>query len=131
MASLRLVNGFALGAVLVLLAACGMTSAPNESVNLANGEGKGYRITCGGALSSVNDCYKQAGIICGNKGYMVMHEVDIAPPGDSNYFWNAAAHETIIKCNPTESSSSAPVSVFNPVNLVSPTIAAPNAAPKR
>jgi hypothetical protein len=80
---------------LCLLAAC---STPSEPITL-NGGGQGYRITCGGAYSTTGSCYEKAGSICGNKGYTVMHENSIAPPADANYFWNAAAFETIIKCN--------------------------------
>jgi hypothetical protein len=83
------------GLMMGLLAAC---STPSESVNL-NDNTKGYRITCGGAYSSVNDCYERAGYICGNRGYSTVHETDISPPADESYFWNAAAHELIIKCN--------------------------------
>ena len=79
---------------LCLLAAC---ATPSEQVDLNDG-GKGYRITCGGAWSSVSDCYEKAGKLCGNKGYNVVRENDIAPPSDYNFFWNAAAHETMIKC---------------------------------
>ncbi|HEU0118759.1 MAG TPA: hypothetical protein VFR09_09020 [Alphaproteobacteria bacterium] len=84
-------------ALLCFLTACG-SAAPSETVNLGDGT-KGYRITCGGAYSSVKDCYEQAGYLCGSKGYSVVHETDIAPPSDNNYFWNAAAHETIVRCN--------------------------------
>lgn len=81
--------------VLVSLVAC---STPSEPTNLNDGS-KGYRITCGGAFATTASCYEKAGAICGNKGYAVLHENSIAPPADSNYFWNAAAFETIIKCN--------------------------------
>ena len=79
----------------LLLAAC---STPSEGVNLDDGS-KGYRITCGGAYSSTKDCYEKAGYLCGNKGYTVVRETDISPPSDANFFWNAAAHEVLLKCN--------------------------------
>jgi len=77
------------------LAACG---TPSEPVNLDTGEA-GYRITCGGAIATTSSCYEKAGAICGNRGYIVVRENTILPPSDANYFWNAAAHETFIKCN--------------------------------
>ncbi len=80
---------------LYLLAACG---TPSEPINI-NGGDKGYRITCGGAFATTASCYEKAGDLCMNKGYSVVHENSIAPPADANYFWNAAAFETIIKCN--------------------------------
>jgi len=83
------------GAVLGLLAAC---STPSEVVNLSDNS-RAFRITCGGPVSSTNDCYEKAGNICGNKGYSVVRETDIRPPEDSSYFWNAAAHEVLVKCN--------------------------------
>lgn len=87
----------ALGAFLMLitLAAC---STPSEQVTLNDGT-KGYRITCGGAYATTASCYEKAGSICGNRGYSVMHENSINPPSDANYFWNASAFETYIKCN--------------------------------
>ncbi len=81
--------------VLVLLTAC---STPSEPINLNDG-GKGYRITCGGAFATTASCYEKAGAICTGKGYTVVHENSISPPADADYFWNAAAFETIIKCN--------------------------------
>jgi len=82
-------------AALLGLAAC---STPSEHLNMADGT-QGYRITCGGAISSKSDCFEKAGALCGNKGYTVIRETDIAPPSDANYFWNAAAHEVLMKCN--------------------------------
>ncbi len=82
-------------ALLGMLAAC---STPSEPVTLTDGS-KGFRITCGGAYATTASCYEKAGHICGNKGYTVLHENSIAPPADANYFWNAAAFETTIKCN--------------------------------
>jgi hypothetical protein len=90
-----LVKIIILGAAYALLTAC---STPSEAVNL-NDNSKGYRITCGGAYSSVNDCYERAGYLCGSKGYSTVHEEDITPPADANYFWNAAAHELVVRCN--------------------------------
>ncbi|HUY69271.1 MAG TPA: hypothetical protein VMV79_08225 [Alphaproteobacteria bacterium] len=87
-----------LGAATIALVACTGSSAPSESIRL-NDNTQGYRITCGGAFSSVKDCYEQAGYLCGTKGYSVISESDIKPPGDSDYFWNAAAHQTVIRCN--------------------------------
>ncbi|MFY9287568.1 MAG: hypothetical protein WAO98_03600 [Alphaproteobacteria bacterium] len=78
-----------------VLTAC---STPSEMITMNDGT-RAYRITCGGPISSVKDCFERAGYICGNKGYTVVRETDITPPSDSNYFWNAAAHETIVKCN--------------------------------
>jgi hypothetical protein len=85
------------GAATLMLAACG-GGAPSEGIKL-NDNSPGYRITCGGAFSSVNDCYEQAGKLCGAKGYSVVSESDITPPSDSDYFWNAAAHQSVIRCN--------------------------------
>jgi hypothetical protein len=77
------------------LAACG---TPSEPVNIDSAT-PGYRITCGGAYSLTSDCYEKAGYLCGNRGYTAIRETDITPPADANYFWNAAAHEVVIKCN--------------------------------
>lgn len=85
----------ALIALIFSLTACG---TPSEHLSMADGT-QGYRITCGGAISSKSDCYEKAGYICGSKGYTVVRETDIAPPSDANYFWNAAAHEVLMKCN--------------------------------
>jgi hypothetical protein len=85
----------ALGAATLFLVAC---STPSESMKL-NDNSQGYRITCGGAFSSVKDCYEQAGNLCGAKGYTVVSEDDISPPSNADYFWNGAAHQSIIKCN--------------------------------
>jgi hypothetical protein len=90
-----LARAFAWGAVTLMLAAC---SAPSENVKL-NDNSNGYRITCGGAFSTVGECYERAGYLCGSKGYAVISESDIKPPGDSDYFWNAAAHQTVVRCN--------------------------------
>ena len=82
-------------AIFAGLAAC---STPSEKTSL-DGGAQGYRITCGGPLSSVSDCYERAGYVCGNKGYTVVRELDIKPPSSSDYFWNPAAHETLVRCN--------------------------------
>lgn len=91
----KLVSFLILSFVCCGLVACG---TPSEPINLDNGEA-GYRITCGGAIATTSSCYEKAGALCGNKGYVVVRENTILPPADANYFWNAAAHETYIKCN--------------------------------
>ena len=84
-----------LGFVLAL-AAC--STAPSETVNGGDGEGQSYRITCGGTFSSASECFERAGFICGNRGYTVVRETDIAPP-EGSIFFAPSAHEAIVRCN--------------------------------
>ncbi len=85
-----------LGLGALLLSAC--TSAPSETVQSTDGGGSTYRITCGGTFSSPSDCFERAGFLCGNRGYSVVKEIDIAPP-EGSLFFAPSAHEATIRCN--------------------------------
>jgi len=51
---------------MLVLAACTST----EPTYLANGM-PAYRITCNPGFDGLNACYKQAGVLCGRKGYAI------------------------------------------------------------
>jgi len=96
MNTISLIRYLGLGIGALWLSAC--STAPSETMEMANGEGRGYRITCGGTFSSASECFERAGYICGNRGYTVLKETDISPP-DGSMFWAASAHEALIRCN--------------------------------
>lgn len=62
------------GLLIVLFAVSVLAScATSRQVHTADGE-KGYLIDCSGSALSWGLCYEKAGMICGEKGYVVLEK---------------------------------------------------------